>query len=148
MSLNQCNFIGNLGADPETRTFQSGDKVTNIRIAVTEKWKDRNTGERKESTEWVSVAIFGPLAGIAEQYLRKGSKVYVSGKWKTRKWQDQSGADRYSTEVVLQGPQAILQMLDGKREDGGQSSGGYEPKNERSGYSAPPSDDMDDEIPF
>ena len=149
MSLNQCQFIGNLGQDPECRTFQNGDKVTNLRIAVSEKWKDKNTGERKERTEWVSVAVFGPLAGIAEQYLRKGSKVFVSGKMQTRKWQDQSGADRYTTEIVLQGPQAIMTMLDSA---GGQSQGG--------GYStqrdAAPGNvdnggtynDMDDDIPF
>ena len=118
MSLNQCNFIGNLGADPETRSFQNGNKVTNLRLAVSEKWKDRDSGERKEKTEWVSVAVFGPLADIAENYLRKGSKVYVSGKFTTRKWQDKSGQDRYSTEIMLQGPQAVLQMLDSRRDEG------------------------------
>jgi single-strand DNA-binding protein len=153
MSLNQCNFIGNLGRDPEIRSFQSGEKVANLRLAVSEKWKDKQTGERKERTEWVSVAVFGPLAGIAEQYLRKGSKVFVSGKLVTRKYQDQSGADRYSTEVVLQGPQAILTMLDGpSQRDDGQSSdtgSGY-----GGGYGAPATGgaggigDMDDEIPF
>lgn len=147
MSLNQCQFIGNLGRDPEIRSFNGGDKVANLRLAVSERWKDRNTGERKERTEWVSVAIFGPLAGIAEQYLRKGSKVFVSGKLQTRKWQDQSGQDRFSTEVVLQGPQAVLTMLDG-------AQGGSE-RQDRSGggYTAPPSggapDPLDgDEIPF
>ena len=157
MSLNQCQFIGNLGQDPECRTFQNGDKVTNLRIAVSEKWKDKNTGERKERKEWVSVAIFGPLAGIAEQYLRRGSKVFVSGKMQTRKWQDQSGADRYTTEIVLQGPQAIMTMLDsaggGRRDD--DPSG---PRNDAGGYGgagaygAPASGgvpDMEDsEIPF
>lgn len=159
MSLNQCNFIGNLGRDPEIRLFQSGDKVANLRLAVSEKWKDKQTGERKERTEWVSVAVFGPLAGIAEQYLRKGSKVFVSGKLVTRKYQDQSGADRYSTEVVLQGPQAMLTMLDGpsQRGDGqspasdnsGQSSSGY-----GGGYGAPATggaggvNEMEDSIPF
>lgn len=144
MSLNQCQFIGNLGADPETRSFQSGDKVTNIRIAVSDKWKDKATGERKEKTEWVSVAIFGPLAGVAEQYLRKGAKVFVSGKLSTRKWQDQSGNDRYSTEVVLQGPQAIWIMLDGPSGDRDTAPSG--------GYGAPPAagapGTADDEIPF
>ena len=150
MSLNQCQFIGNLGRDPESRTFQNGDKVTNLRIAVSEKWKDKQSGERKERTEWVSVAIFGPLAGIAEQYLRKGSKVFVSGKLQTRKWQDQSGQDRYSTEVVVQGPQAIMKMLDGGQ---GGTSGGQERQDSGygGGYAAPPSGgvpDMDSEIPF
>lgn len=141
--LNQCAFIGNLGADPETRTFQNGNKVTNLRLAVSEKWKDRDTGERKERTEWVSVAVFGPLADIAAQYLRKGSKVYISGKFTTRKWQDQSGQDRYSTEISLQGPQAILTMLDApgggqKRDD---NPGGYDQKPQQRR-------DLDDEIPF
>lgn len=146
MSLNQCNFIGNLGRDPETRSFQNGDKVTNLRIAVSEKWKDKNTGERKERTEWVSVAIFGPLAGIAEQYLRKGSKVFVSGKLVTRKWQNKEGQDQYSTEIVLQGPQSILQMLDSA---GGQSSGSDNGGQSSGGYGAPAAGgDIDDEIPF
>jgi single-strand DNA-binding protein len=115
--LNSCQFIGNLGADPETRTFSNGNKVCNLRLAVSESWKDKNTGERKEKTEWVSVAIFSEgLARVADQYLRKGSKVYISGKLTTRKWQDQSGADRYSTEIVLQGFDAKLVMLDGKSE--------------------------------
>ena len=143
MSLNQCNFIGNLGADPETRTFQNGNKVTNLRLAVSEKWKDRDSGERKEKTEWVSVAIFGPLADVAANYLRKGSKVFVSGKFTTRKWQDQSGQDRYSTEVVLQGPQAVLQMLDGKRDDGmAREPDLGQDQRTPEGYA------VDDEIPF
>ena len=150
MSLNQCNFIGNLGRDPEVRTFQNGDKVCNIRIAVSETWKDRNTGERKEKTEWVSVAIFGPLAGIAEQYLRKGSKVFISGKMQTRKWQDQNGQDRYSTEVVLQGPQAMMQMLDGKRDDQGGGYSGGQSQGDGYGAGGRPSGDPDlgDSIPF
>jgi len=107
-------IIGRLGADPETRTFQNGGKVCNLRLATSESWKDKNTGEKNERTEWHTVAIFGDgLAGVAERYLRKGSSVYVEGQLRTRKWQDQSGADRYSTEVVLQGPGAVLTMLDG-----------------------------------
>lgn len=118
--LNQCQFIGNLGADPEVRTFSNGGKVCNLRLAVTEKWKSRE-GERKEKTEWVQVSVFSEgLARVAEQYLRKGSKVYVSGKLSTRKWQDQSGNDRYSTEIVLQGYEAKLVMLDGPQ--GGQNN--------------------------
>lgn len=141
--LNRCEFIGNLGRDPEVRTFQNGDKVCNLRLAVSEKWKDRDTGERKERTEWVSVAIFGPLAGIAEQYLSKGSKVYLAGKLVTRKWQDQSGQDRYSTEVTLQGPQAQMTMLDGP-------SGDRQDRTPAPAYdqSPAPSREMDDEIPF
>lgn len=144
--LNSCNFIGNLGADPEVRTFQNGNKVCNLRLAVSETWKDKNTGERKEKTEWVSVAIFSEgLARVAEQYLRKGSKVYISGKMATRKWQDQSGADRYSTEIVLQGLDAKLVMLDGKSE-GGQGSG-YD-RSAQEEYAKQQTRELDDEIPF
>lgn len=145
--LNQCQFIGNLGADPETRTFQNGGKVCNLRIACTEKWKNKD-GERQERTEWVSVAIFSDgLVRVAEQYLRKGAKVYISGKMQTRKWQDQSGNDRYSTEVVLQGYDAKLVMLDGPRgsADGG-DSGGY--GDQSSDYGAGGSAMDESEIPF
>ena len=109
-SVNKVILIGNLGADPEVRTFQNGGKVCNIRIATSESWKDKTTGERKEKTEWHNVAIFNEgLVRVAEQYLKKGSKVYVEGALQTRKWQDQSGADRYTTEVVLQGFGSTLQ---------------------------------------
>jgi single-strand DNA-binding protein len=160
-SVNKVIIIGNLGRDPEVRTFQNGGKVCNLRIATSETWKDKNTGERKERTEWHSVAIFQDgLVRVAEQYLRKGSKVYIEGQLQTRKWQDQSGADRYSTEVVLQGFNGTLVMLDGR--DGGSGGGGgggygggYDsgPQgDDRYGDSGPsssaPSRDMDDEIPF
>ena len=121
-SVNKVILVGNLGRDPESRSFQNGGKVVNLRIATSENWKDRNTGERKEKTEWHSVAIFSEgLANVAERYLRKGSKVYLEGQLQTRKWQDQSGNDRYSTEVVLQGFDAKLVMLDGpgERQGGG-----------------------------
>ncbi|MDP0925688.1 single-stranded DNA-binding protein [Paracoccus onubensis] len=121
--LNRCEFIGNLGADPEIRTMQSGDKIANLRIAVSEKWRDKQSGEQREKTEWVPIVIFGPLAKTAEQYLRKGSKVFVAGKFTTRKWQDQSGNDRYSTEIVLQGFDAKLVMLDGAQGGGSRDSG-------------------------
>ena len=122
-SVNKVILVGNLGADPEVRSFQNGGKVCNLRIATSESWKDRNTGEKQERTEWHSVAIFSEgLAGVAERFLRKGSKVYIEGQLRTRKWQDQSGNDRYSTEVVLQGPGAVLTMLDGA--PGGGSGGG------------------------
>lgn len=134
-SVNKVILIGNLGRDPEVRTFQNGGKVCNLRIATSENWKDRNTGERKERTEWHSVAIFSePLARIAEQYLRKGSKVYLEGQLETRKWQDQSGQDKYSTEVVLRPFTSTLTMLDGRGDNqggggggsyGGDSGGGY-----------------------
>lgn len=122
-SVNKVILIGNLGRDPEVRSFQNGGKVCNLRIATSETWKDRNTGERREKTEWHSVAIFQEgLVRVAEQYLRKGSKVYIEGQLQTRKWQDQSGADRYSTEVVIQGFGGSLTMLDGP--NGGGSGGG------------------------
>jgi len=124
-SVNKVTLIGNLGRDPDTRNFANGGKVCNLRIATSETWKDRNSGERKERTEWHQVSIFSePLANIAEQYLRKGSKVYIEGQLETRKWQDQSGADRYSTEVVLRPYASTLTMLDGKSE-GGRPGGGY-----------------------
>ena len=166
-SVNKVILIGNLGRDPEVRTFQNGGKVCNLRIATSETWKDRNTGERKEKTEWHSVAIFQEgLVRIAEQYLRKGSKVYIEGQLQTRKWQDQSGQDKYSTEVVLQGYGGTLTMLDGRDGGGGGNYGGgggggqmgYDDRD--SGYggsssggggggNAPgPSRDLDDEIPF
>ena len=124
-SVNKVILIGNLGRDPEVRSFQNGGKVCNLRIATSENWKDRSTGERREKTEWHSVAIFSEgLVRVAEQYLRKGSKVYIEGALQTRKWQDQSGQDRYSTEVVLQGFGSTLTMLDGRGEGGDQGGGG------------------------
>ncbi|EAQ03296.1 single-strand binding protein [Pseudooceanicola batsensis HTCC2597] len=163
-SVNKVIIVGNLGRDPEVRSFQNGGKVCNLRIATSENWKDRNTGERRERTEWHSVAIFSePLARIAEQYLRKGSKVYIEGQLETRKWQDQSGQDRYSTEVVLRPYRSELTLLDGRGEGGGGggggsygggSSGGYDDRD--GGYGGSSSGgggggsnrDLDDEIPF
>ncbi|MCZ8137454.1 MAG: single-stranded DNA-binding protein [Porphyrobacter sp.] len=124
-SLNKVMLIGNLGADPEVRSFQNGGKVCNLRIATTESWKDRNTGEKQERTEWHTVAIFNEgLAGVAERFLKKGSKVYIEGQLQTRKWQDQNGNDRYSTEVVLRGPNSVMTMLDGAGGGGGMGGGG------------------------
>lgn len=166
-SVNKVILIGNLGRDPEVRSFQNGGKVCNLRIATSETWKDRNTGERREKTEWHSVAIFQEgLVRVAEQYLKKGSKVYIEGQLQTRKWQDQSGQDRYSTEVVLQGYGGTLTMLDGRdgggsgggfgggSSSGGDYGGGYEGGNYDSGPSSGggggggSSRDLDDEIPF
>ncbi|THD84419.1 single-stranded DNA-binding protein [Aliigemmobacter aestuarii] len=131
-SVNKVIIVGNLGRDPEVRSFQNGGKVVNLRIATSETWRDRNTGERKERTEWHSVAIFSePLAKIAEQYLRKGSKVYIEGALETRKWQDQSGQDRYTTEIVLRPYRGELTLLDGRGEGGGGGGGGYD---DRGGY--------------
>ncbi|SDO69782.1 single-strand DNA-binding protein [Lutimaribacter pacificus] len=162
-SVNKVILVGNLGRDPEVRTFQNGGKVCNLRIATSETWKDRNTGERRERTEWHSVAIFQEgLVRIAEQYLRKGSKVYIEGKLQTRKWQDQSGQDRYSTEVVLQGFDGVLTMLDSRSEGGGGGNygggqgggyggdygGGYDSGPGQGDSGPAPSRDLDDEIPF
>lgn len=152
-SVNKVILVGNLGRDPEVRTFQNGGKVCNLRVATSENWKDRNTGERRERTEWHSVAIFSePLARTAEQYLRKGSKVYLEGQLETRKWQDQSGNDRYSTEVVLRPYNSTMVMLDGRSGGGGGDSfgdddrGGYSGGGQQSGPA--PAGDIDDEIPF
>lgn len=155
-SVNKVILIGNIGRDPEIRSFSNGGKVCNLSVATSENWKDRNSGERKEKTEWHSISIFNEgLVRIAEQYLKKGSKVYIEGKLQTRKWQDQSGADRYSTEVVLQGFDATLKMLDGKNNGGssGNDSGGGGSNyggsyNGGGGGDGGASCDMDDEIPF
>ncbi|MDC0115895.1 single-stranded DNA-binding protein [Octadecabacter sp.] len=164
-SLNKVMIIGNLGRDPEVRSFQNGGKVCNLRIATSETWKDKNTGERREKTEWHSVAIFQEgLVRVAEQYLRKGSTVYIEGKLQTRKWQDQSGQDKYSTEIVLQGYDGVMTMIGGRGDGGGQGGGGGGYMSDQSGggyggqgggYDSGPSSgggggsgDMDDEIPF
>lgn len=164
-SINKVILIGNLGRDPESRSFSNGGKVVNLRIATSESWKDKQTGERKEKTEWHSVAIFNEgLGNVAERYLRKGSKVYIEGKLQTRKWQDQSGNDRYSTEVVLQGFDGNLTMLDGRGDSsGGGGGGGSESGGDRGGSgdswgggqtkgSGPAGgafdDDLDDDVPF
>ncbi len=170
-SVNKVILIGNLGRDPEVRSFQNGGKVVNLRIATSETWRDKASGERKERTEWHSVAIFNEnIAKVAEQYLKKGSKVYIEGQLETRKWQDQSGQDRYSTEVVIRPFRGELTLLDGRdgggggyaedrgydeapqgRVSGGGGSSGGGGGGSRGGY-APSGGggrgDMDDEIPF
>lgn len=124
-SVNKVILIGNLGADPEVRSFQNGGKVANLRIATSETWRDKSSGERRERTEWHNVAIYSePLVRVAEQYLKKGSKIYVEGSLETRKWQDQSGADRYTTEVALRPFRSELTMLDGRGDGGGGGGGG------------------------
>ena len=156
-SVNKVIIVGNLGRDPETRNFPNGGKVVNLRIATSETWRDKTSGERKERTEWHGVAIFNEnLAKIAEQYLRKGSTVYIEGQLETRKWQDQSGADKYTTEIVLRAFRGELTLLGGK--DGGgddrQQDHGDTARQAPAGYGAgggPNSggrSDMDDEIPF
>ena len=177
-SVNKVILVGNLGKDPEVRRTQSGDPIVNMRIATSETWRDKQSGERKEKTEWHSVVIFNPnLAKVAEQYLRKGSKIYVEGQLQTREWQDKDGAKRYSTEIVLQNFRGELTLLDGRDSGGGRSEsddggsvgydrggssgggsagGGYD----RGGASRAPASasrpasgggrapDMDDDIPF
>jgi len=156
-SLNKVMLIGNLGRDPEVRTFQNGGKVVNFSIATSERWRDKASGEQRERTQWHNIAIFNePVGRIAEQYLKKGSKVFVEGQLETRKWQDQSGQDRYTTEVVLRPYTGNLTLLDGRGEGGG-TSGGYGGGMDQGGYDggygggapapAGPSD-LDDEIPF
>lgn len=162
MSINKVILVGNLGADPEIRRTQAGKAIANLRVATSESWKDRQTGERKEKTEWHQVVIFNEgLAGVAEKYLRKGSKVYLEGQLQTRKWQDQQGQDRYSTEVVLQGFGGNLTMLDGPQSgDRGQQRNEYgyrndPPQQSDNGFFNPPqgapasiAGPVDDEIPF
>jgi single-strand DNA-binding protein len=164
-SVNKVILIGNLGADPEIRRLNSGDPVVNLRVATTETWRDKNSGERKDRTEWHNVVIFNDnLAKVAEQYLKKGAKVYVEGQLQTRKWQDQSGQDRYTTEVVLQKFRGELQMLDTRGQGAGDAQVGYAGGNNRGadfGQSGPNdaarngggnrgsfSRELDDEIPF
>ena len=163
-SVNKVILVGNLGADPEIRRTQDGRPIANLRIATSETWRDRNSGERRERTEWHRVVIFSEgLCKVAENYLRKGAKVYIEGQLQTRKWQDQSGQDRYSTEIVLQGFNATLTMLDGRGEGaaggGGSdrvpdySGGDYDRGGSGSGGSGGQgggnfSRDMDDDIPF
>lgn len=162
-SVNKVILVGNLGADPEIRHTQDGRPIANLRIATSESWKDRTTGERREKTEWHRVVIFTEgLCRIAEQYLRKGSTVYIEGQLQTRKWQDQQGQDKYTTEIVLQGFNSTLTMLGGRNDNqsagGGYSGGGqsqqvtdpYAQSQQGGGYNAPQgaAPDLDDDIPF
>jgi single-strand DNA-binding protein len=154
-SLNKVMLIGNLGADPEIRHTQDGRAIANLRIATSESWRDKATGERKEKTEWHTVVIFSEgLCKLAEQYLKKGSKVYLEGQLQTRKWQDRDGNDRYSTEVVLQGFNATLVMLDGKQDKQGETGSWADnpPAQQKPVMDSAPSfarDDLDnDSVPF
>ncbi len=159
-SVNKVILVGNLGADPEVRRLNSGDPVVNLRIATSEQWRDKSTGERREKTEWHNVVIFNDnLAKVAENYLKKGAKVYIEGQLQTRKWQDRDGNDRYTTEIVLQKYRGEMTMLDGKGEGGGGGrSGGYDQMDDRSGGGGQrqmdkpredfSSDTLDDDIPF
>lgn len=151
--VNKVILIGNLGADPEIRRTQDGRPIANLRVATSESWRDKATGERKEKTEWHRVVIFNEgLCKVAEQYLRKGAKVYIEGQLQTRKWTDQSGAEKYSTEVVLNGYGAVLTMLDGPQ-SGGDKQGAAKPsygdvKGGKPKGAGPLANDMNDDIPF
>ena len=169
-SVNKVILIGNVGADPEIRRTQDGRPIANLRIATSETWRDRNSGERREKTEWHNVVVFNEgLCKVVEQYVKKGAKLYIEGALQTRKWQDQTGNDRYSTEVVLQGFNSTLTMLDGRGEGGGErrgggdfgggapsyddygsrpASGGGGSSSSRSGGGGSMARDMDDDIPF
>jgi single-strand DNA-binding protein len=148
-SVNKVILIGNLGADPEVRHTQDGRPIVNLRVATSENWRDKQTGERREKTEWHRVVIFSEgLAKVAQQYLRKGSKVYLEGALQTRKWQDQSGQDRYSTEVVLQGFNSALTMLDARGADAGAAAEGGIVPSGGAGKGASFNEGIDDEIPF
>lgn len=160
-SVNKVILVGNLGADPEIKRTQDGRPIANLSVATSDTWRDKNTGERKEKTEWHRVVIFSEgLCKIAEQYLKKGAKVYLEGQLQTRKWQDKDGKDRYSTEVVLQNFNSTLTMLDGKSSGGGSfgaEEGGGDFGSSGPSRSAPPrrvaagggrNDDMNDDIPF
>lgn len=165
---NKVTLIGRLGADPEVKAFTNGDRVANLRVATSERWKDKQTGEKKERTEWHAVAIFGPLVDVVEKFTKKGDQIYLEGALKTRKWEDKDGNDRYTTEVVLQGPRATLELLGGNGGGGngnGQSGGGSSSGNDwgrdrggsqpggDGGNGGPQNrrsfaDDLDDDIPF
>lgn len=163
-SVNKVILVGNLGRDPEVRSLNDGSKIVNLRVATSENWKDKMTGERREKTEWHSVAIFNEnLARVAEQFLRKGSKVYLEGQLQTRKWQDQQGQDRYTTEIVLQRYRGELTLLDGRGE-GGSGGSDFGGEDDFGGRSSTPAfaggqkkgglgsgsfdDDLDDDVPF
>ena len=153
--MNLAILIGRVGKDPEIKSFQNGGKVANFSLATSEKWKDKNSGEKKEKTEWHNITVFSDgLVGVVERFVKKGDQLMVKGKIQTRKWQDQSGNDRYTTEIVLQGFDAAIEMLGGKSggNDGGSSSasdsGSYGGSNASSGGGSPFPDDLDDEVPF
>jgi single-strand DNA-binding protein len=155
-SVNKVILIGNVGADPEIRRTQDGRPIANLRIATSDTWRDKNTGERKEKTEWHRVVVFNEgLCKVIEQYVKKGAKLYIEGALQTRKWTDQSGVEKYSTEVVLQGFNSTLQMLDSRGGGAGASSGGgdygdddYGSSRSSGGGKANFAADLDDEIPF
>ena len=148
-SVNKVILVGNLGRDPEVRAMQDGNSVVNLSVATSETWKDKNSGERRERTEWHRVVIFNErLADVAQKFLHKGSKVYLEGQLQTRKWQDQSGIDKYTTEVVLQRFRGELTMLDSRNDTGEQFSSAANSKIKNNDVEAVSNSDLDDEIPF
>lgn len=153
MSGSVCKviLIGNLGADPEIKSFSNGGRIANLRIATSESWKDKASGEKRERSEWHNIVIQGDgLVGVAERFLRKGKMIYVEGSLRTRKWQDQNGQDKYTTEVILSGPGAVLTMLDSNGGQAGEQGSGEQARRRPGdqGYIAPADDLDDDEIPF
>ena len=149
-SINKVILVGNLGADPEVRSTQNGSKVVNLRLATSDVWKDKVSGERKERTEWHRVVVFNPqLADVAEKYLRKGSKVFIEGQLQTRRWEDANGQEKYTTEIVLQNYNGNLVMLDGRGEGGISAGGDVFSASASNGWdSAPATAPIDDDIPF
>ncbi len=161
-SVNKVILIGNLGADPDIKRTQDGRPIANLSIATSDTWKDKNTGERREKTEWHRVVVFNEgLCRVIENYVKKGSKVYIEGQLQTRKWQDNEGKDRWSTEIVLQNFNGVLTMLDGRNDNQGGGGGGYDQGggnfgqsgpsgggNQGGGFGGPSGGDIDDEIPF
>lgn len=148
-SVNKVILVGNLGKDPDVRQTQSGDTIVNLTVATSENWRDKNTGERKEKTEWHRVCVFNEnLAKVAQSYLKKGSKVFIEGQLQTRKWTDQSGVEKYSTEVVLQRFRGELTMLDGRSEGGRSNEHDYSQDHANATQPIHSRDDLDDEIPF
>ena len=150
--INKVIIVGNLGQDPEIRYTPSGSAVANLSVGVSEQWRDKNTGEKKQTTEWVRVVLFGKLAEVAGEYLRKGSQVYIEGQLKTRKWQDQAGVDRYTTEVIVN-VGGTMQMLGGRQEGGTGNRPQQSQQQRQPGSSTPPANneppmDFDDDIPF
>lgn len=146
--VNKVILIGNVGNDPEIRNNKQGDPIANLSIATSETWKDKNTGQQQEKTEWHNIVVFGKLAEIVQSYVKKGSKIYVEGKLKTRKWQDKSGNDRYSTEIVLESFDGVLQMLDGKPDSARSAEPEQQATTQETKAPAPQADDFDDDIPF
>lgn len=152
-SVNKVIIVGNLGADPESKSLQDGTRLCNLRVATSEHWKDKQSGERRERTEWHRVTVWGNLADVCERYLHKGSKIYLEGQLQTRKWQDQSGADRYSTEIILRGFNAKMVMLDSRGGDNtntndANENGGPEPDTGANTGQSDFARDLDDEVPF